>query len=86
MISRVQLTVICLLLTVLIAVPTRAQNFADPWLRMGIGAKAMAMGTAQTGASEDATAAYWNPAGSWPPALRRDSWKSGFPPFSRDRR
>jgi outer membrane protein OmpA-like peptidoglycan-associated protein len=39
-----------------------AQNFADPWLRMGVGAKAMAMGTAQTAVAEDATAAYWNPA------------------------
>jgi outer membrane protein OmpA-like peptidoglycan-associated protein len=39
-----------------------AQNFADPWLRMGVGAKAMAMGGAQTAVAQDATAAYWNPA------------------------
>ncbi len=39
-----------------------AQNYADPWLRMGVGAKAMAMGGAQTTVAEDATAAYWNPA------------------------
>jgi outer membrane protein OmpA-like peptidoglycan-associated protein len=39
-----------------------AQTFTDPWLRMGVGAKAMAMGGAQTAVAEDATAAYWNPA------------------------
>jgi outer membrane protein OmpA-like peptidoglycan-associated protein len=38
-----------------------AQNFADPWLRMGVGARAMAMGGAQTAVANDATAAYWNP-------------------------
>ena len=63
MTSRVRLAVISvLLLTALMATTASAQNFADPWLRMGVGAKAMAMGTAQTAAAEDATAAYWNPA------------------------
>jgi len=63
MTSRVQLAVIsALLLTALMASSARAQNFADPWLRMGVGAKAMAMGTAHTAVAEDATAAYWNPA------------------------
>ncbi len=52
-----------LLLLALLAASAHAQsNHAAPWLRMGVGARAMAMGTAQTAAAEDATAAYWNPA------------------------
>ncbi|MCL4304834.1 OmpA family protein [bacterium] len=39
-----------------------AQNYTDPYLRMGVGARGMAMGTAQTAVANDATAAYWNPA------------------------
>jgi len=50
---------LCLLLA---ATTASAQNYAAPWLRMGVGAKAMAMGTAYTAVAEDATAAYWNPA------------------------
>lgn len=61
--SRVRLAVMSLLLfAALRATTANAQNFTDPWLRMGVGAKAMAMGTAQTAAADDATAAYWNPA------------------------
>ncbi len=45
----------------LVTTPVSAQNFGAPWLRMGVGARAMAMGSAQTAVSEDATAAYWNP-------------------------
>jgi len=41
---------------------TNAQNHAAPFLRMGVGARGMAMGTAQTAVANDATAAYWNPA------------------------
>jgi outer membrane protein OmpA-like peptidoglycan-associated protein len=50
--------IVCLL----VASSASAQNFGAPWLRMGVGARAMAMGTAQTAVAEDATAAYWNPA------------------------
>ncbi len=61
--SRTRTTVVSLVLLSLLAVTTAsAQNFAAPWLRMGVGAKAMAMGTAQTAYAENATAAYWNPA------------------------
>jgi len=61
--SRTKTTVVSLLLlSLLVATTASAQNFADPWLRMGVGAKAMAMGTAATAVAEDATAAYWNPA------------------------
>jgi outer membrane protein OmpA-like peptidoglycan-associated protein len=61
--SRTRTTVISLVLLILLmAAAASAQNFAAPWLKMGVGAKAMAMGTAQTAVVEDATAAYWNPA------------------------
>lgn len=63
MISRVRTTAISLIvLGLLMASTSFAQNHADPWLRMGVGARAMAMGTAQSAVAEDATAAYWNPA------------------------
>jgi outer membrane protein OmpA-like peptidoglycan-associated protein len=51
-----------LLLGLLAAIPAHAQNFTDPWLRFGVGPKAMAMGSAQTATVRDATAMYWNPA------------------------
>jgi len=40
-----------------------ADSHAAPYLRMGVGARAMAMGGAFTAVADDATAAYWNPAG-----------------------
>jgi hypothetical protein len=40
-----------------------ADSHAAPYLRMGVGARALAMGGAFTAVSDDATAAYWNPAG-----------------------
>ncbi len=63
--SRVRTLVMSALLLALLAVvlPAQAQNFTDPWLRYGVGAKAMAMGSAATATVSDATAAYWNPAG-----------------------
>jgi len=61
--SPSRITVVSLVLfSLLLAATANAQNHAAPWLRMGVGAKAMAMGTAQTAVAEDATAAYWNPA------------------------
>jgi len=36
---------------------------ALPYLRMGVGARAMGMGGAFTAVSDDASSAYWNPAG-----------------------
>lgn len=61
--SRVRNTAFGLVLLMLCtASATYAQNYANPYLRMGVGARAMAMGTAQTAVANDATAAYWNPA------------------------
>lgn len=62
MISRLRITAIGLCLLSLLASTAFAQNHAAPFLRMGVGARAMAMGTAQTAVASDATAAYWNPA------------------------
>ena len=38
-------------------------NYAAEVLTMGAGARPLAMGGAFVGAADDATAAYWNPAG-----------------------
>jgi len=40
-----------------------ADSHAAPYLRMGVGARALAMGGAFTAVADDATSAYWNPAG-----------------------
>jgi len=61
--SRLGIIAACVLIAcLLLTAQASAQNFGAPWLRMGVGARAMAMGTAQTAVAEDATAAYWNPA------------------------
>jgi outer membrane protein OmpA-like peptidoglycan-associated protein len=38
-------------------------NHNAPYLRMGVGARALAMGGAFVGVADDVTAGYWNPAG-----------------------
>jgi hypothetical protein len=40
-----------------------SDSHAAPYLKMGVGARALAMGGAFTAIADDATAAYWNPAG-----------------------
>ncbi|MGE5175250.1 MAG: PorV/PorQ family protein [Hyphomicrobiales bacterium] len=43
--------------------PARATRYAGEFLRIGVGARALGMGSAFMGLSDDGTAAYWNPAG-----------------------
>jgi hypothetical protein len=47
----------------LLAAPARATRYAGEFLRVGVGARALGMGSAFAGLADDGTAAYWNPAG-----------------------
>jgi hypothetical protein len=60
--ARFYLTAMFILLA---SLPAMAQNGGTPgrFLNFGVGGRAMAMGGAYYGISDDATAAYWNPAG-----------------------
>jgi len=51
------------LLTPLRPGPARATPYAGEFLRIGVGARALGMGSAFVGLADDGTAAYWNPAG-----------------------
>jgi hypothetical protein len=51
-----------------------SSNHNAPYLRVGAGARALGMGSAFTGVANDATAAYWNPAGlTWAGIVRGKS-------------
>ena len=43
--------------------PALATRYAGEFLRIGVGARALGMGSAFVGLADDGTAAYWNPAG-----------------------
>jgi hypothetical protein len=43
--------------------PVFAGEYTADFLRIGVGARALAMGSAFTGLANDASSAYWNPAG-----------------------
>ena len=43
--------------------PARATRYAGEFLRIGVGARALGMGSAFAGLADDGTAAFWNPAG-----------------------
>ncbi len=45
------------------AAPAMATRYAGEFLRIGVGARALGMGSAFAGLADDGTAAYWNPAG-----------------------
>ncbi|HXL15018.1 MAG TPA: PorV/PorQ family protein [Methylomirabilota bacterium] len=60
----------CLLITlgavltgVVLPESVRATRYAGEFLRIGVGARALGMGSAFVGLADDGTAAYWNPAG-----------------------
>ncbi len=57
------LVVFCLLSVVCISGAQADDNHMLPMLRMGVGARALAMGGAYVAEAHDATAGYWNPAG-----------------------
>jgi hypothetical protein len=50
-------------LVVALATPAHATRYAGEFLRIGVGARALGMGSAFVGLADDGTAAYWNPAG-----------------------
>jgi hypothetical protein len=43
--------------------PAHATRYAGEFLRVGVGARALGMGSAFAGLADDGTAAFWNPAG-----------------------
>ncbi len=43
--------------------PARADKYAGEFLKIGVGARALGMGEAFVAVADDASAAYWNPAG-----------------------
>jgi len=47
----------------LLPAPALATRYAGEFLRIGVGARALGMGSAFVGLADDGTAAYWNPAG-----------------------
>ncbi len=57
------LVVFCLLSVLLVSGARADDNHGLPMLRMGVGARALAMGGAYVAEAHDASAGYWNPAG-----------------------
>lgn len=60
--SRIQALAVAVLLAVL-ATPAFATKYAGEFLKVPVGPRAIALGSAFTAVSDDATAPYWNPAG-----------------------
>lgn len=48
---------------ILLPAPALATRYAGEFLRIGVGARALGMGSAFVGLADDGTAAFWNPAG-----------------------
>jgi hypothetical protein len=63
--SKFSTVMITTLLALAVSVPCFAQDVTHgaPYLRMGVGPRALAMGGAFVAAADDVTAGYWNPAG-----------------------
>ena len=62
-VSMRKILIIALMLIAVAAINAQDNNSAAAYIRMGIGARIMAMGDAGTATTSDITAAYWNPAG-----------------------
>jgi hypothetical protein len=65
-ISRGRIPAVPVFLTLgllLVAGPAQATRYAGEFLRIGVGARALGMGSAFAGLADDGTAAFWNPAG-----------------------
>ena len=60
---RSRLLLLVLLVSALAPFPARADKYAGEFLKLGVGARALGMGGAFVGLADDASAAYWNPAG-----------------------
>lgn len=60
---KTSLLLLCLILGSLSLFAADINNSAAAYIRMGIGARVIAMGEAGTAITKDITAAYWNPAG-----------------------
>lgn len=58
-----RLIVVTLILSAFIALSAQDNNSLSSYMRMGVGARTIAMGDAGTATTSDVTAAYWNPAG-----------------------
>jgi hypothetical protein len=56
-------SVLLVLAALLWPAPSQATRYAGEFLRIGVGARALGMGSAFAGLADDGTAAYWNPAG-----------------------
>jgi hypothetical protein len=61
--GRLLLTLALAAATALAPPPAQATRYAGEFLRIGVGARALGMGSAFVGLADDGTAAFWNPAG-----------------------
>ncbi len=55
--------ILLIIIIAMFAILSADYNHNAAYIRMGVGARSLAMGSSNTAGIEDATAAYWNPAG-----------------------
>jgi hypothetical protein len=58
-----KIALICLLFSVVFTTRAQFRKYSNEFLNIGVGARGMAMGSAQVASVNDGTAGYWNPAG-----------------------
>ena len=59
----ISLVLLLVLLSLSVSLIAKDNNHGAAYIRMGVGAKELAMGSAVTASVDNVTAAYWNPAG-----------------------